>query len=186
MECVIRKEAPRDFNAVYELVREAFANTEHGDHDEQDLVDRLRGAAAFIPELSLVAEWRGQVAGHILFTRAFIRQDAREWETLVLGPLAVMPALQRQGIGGSLIRAGHVAAERQGFRSVLLVGHPAYYPRFGYKPAENFGLTTALALPPGVFQACELVTGGLDGVQGQLAFAPEFQLNENRSPAQNK
>ena len=99
----IRQEKPEDYEEVYELVREAFASAEHADGNEQDLVEALRKGDAFIPELSLVAEEGGQLAGHILFTRARVG----EVEVLALAPLSVRPAFQRQGVGTALIEEGH-------------------------------------------------------------------------------
>ena len=87
----IRQETPKDYEEVYELIREAFASAEHADGNEQDLVEALRKGDAFIPELSLVAEEDGQLAGHILFTKA----QVGEAEVLALAPLSVRPAFQR-------------------------------------------------------------------------------------------
>lgn len=176
MNILIRQEENDDYDKVYELVRAAFAGAEHTNHDEHELVVRLRNSAVFLPELSLVAEMAGKIVGHILFTRTVIRQGAREYETLVLAPLAVSTDYQGNGIGGRLIEAGHRMARELGFKSVLLVGHPAYYPRFGYRSAETFGILSDLELPVDVFMACELTEGGLDGVQGRVEFASEFNL----------
>jgi predicted N-acetyltransferase YhbS len=177
MKVLIRQERTEDYEKVYELVRAAFACAEHTNHDEQNLVVRLRNSSAFVPELSLVAEATGKIIGHILFTCAVVREATREYETLILAPLAVAPNYQRKGVGGCLIEAGHQVARELGFRSALLVGHPTYYPRFGYRPAETLGILTGLELPADVFMACELSEGGLDGVQGRVEFAPEFNLD---------
>ena len=92
----IRHEKPEDYEEVYELVREAFASAEHADGNEQDLVEALRKGDAFIPELSLVAEEGGQLAGHILFTRARVG----EVEVLALAPLSVPPCFFRDRVWG--------------------------------------------------------------------------------------
>jgi len=174
---VIRREVEADFDRVCEVVRLAFEGAEHTNHDEQNLVVRLRKSVAFVPGLSLVAETDGgEILGHILFTRAVIRDGGHEHETLTLAPVAVVPEYQGKGIGGLLIEEGHRIARKLGFKSVLLVGHPAYYPRFGYSGAETFSITTDLELPPDVFMACELVEGGLESVHGRVEFAPEFNL----------
>lgn len=123
----------------------------------------------------------GEVVGHILFTRAVIRQGAREHETLTLAPLAVVPDYQGKGIDGRLIKVGHRVAREMGFKSALLVGYPAYYPRFGYRSAETFGIVADLELPADVLMACELTEDGLDGVQGRVEFAPEFNLELAKS-----
>jgi predicted N-acetyltransferase YhbS len=176
LDVAILQEQAKDYDEVYELVKAAFAKAEHADHDEQELVVRLRRSAAFVPELSLVAVAEGKIVGHIMFTRVVIRQGDQAHESLTLAPLAVLPEYQRKGVGGRLIEAGHRAAQEIGFKSVLLVGHSTYYPRFGYQPAQRFGITTNLELPPDVFMACELVEGGFSGVTGRMALAPEFQL----------
>jgi len=180
VDVMIRQEQAKDCEEVYELVAAAFAQAEHSDHDEQELVVRLRRSAPFVPELSLLAMVEEKIVGHIMFTRVVIRQEGQvPHETLTLAPLAVLPEYQGKGVGGRLIEAGHRAAREMGFKSVLLVGHPTYYPRFGYLPAERFGITTKLELPPDVFMACELVKGGFDGVTGRMVLAPEFNLEQD-------
>lgn len=176
MTCSIRQERPGDHAAVHALVRDAFAQAEHTNHQEQDLVDRLRAGDAFIPELSLVAEQGGRIVGHVLFTCGLLRDGEIEQAILVVGPVAVAPSFQRRGIGGRLIQAGHEVARGLGFAATVLVGHPAYYPRFGYRPAGDLGITTHLDLPPDVFMACELTPGGLAGIGGMLIYPKEFGL----------
>ena len=99
---VIRQEQPADHEAVYQVVKEAFANAEHTDGHEQDLVVALRKSRSFIPELSLVAVEDEKIAGHILFTRAVVGHGS----VLALAPLSVLPAYQGRGIGLSLIARG--------------------------------------------------------------------------------
>ncbi len=136
MEVLVRQEQENDKNYVYKVVKEAFEHAEHADGDEQDLVNRLRKSEAFVPELSLVAEWKGKIIGHVLFTRIRIGN----YVSLVLAPLAVLPEYQGRDVGGKLIRAGHRRAKKLGFRSVIVVGHPTYYPRFGYSPASRWNI----------------------------------------------
>ncbi|WP_330396606.1 GNAT family N-acetyltransferase [Blautia sp. An81] len=90
----IRQEIEKDYEEVYKLVKEAFETAEHADGNEQDLVEALRKGSAFVPELSLVAEIDGELAGHILFTRTKVGEDT----VLVLAPLSVKPKFQRAGI----------------------------------------------------------------------------------------
>lgn len=171
----IRKEKSFDHNWVVELTEKAFESLEISDHNEGKLVDKLRKAPTFIEELSLVAELNGQVVGHILFTPIIIDNGVQQFQSLVLAPVSVLPEFQKMGIGGQLILAGHQKAVELGFQSVILIGHPEYYPRFGYKPASTWGIKTHYELPSDdVFMAVELTEGGLTGVSGMVVFPPEF------------
>ena len=172
---IIRKENPFDHNWVIELTEKAFETLEISDHNEGKLVDKLRKSATFTEELSLVAELNGQVVGHILFTPIVVDNGQQQFQSLVLAPVSVLPEFQKMGIGGQLIRAGHQKAVELGFQSVILIGHPEYYPRFGYKPASTWGIKTHYELPSDdVFMAVELTEGALANVSGMVIFPPEF------------
>jgi predicted N-acetyltransferase YhbS len=172
---IIRKENSFDHNWVIELTEKAFESLEISDHNEGKLVDKLRKSPSFIEELSLVAELKGQVVGHILFTPIVIDNGQQQFQSLVLAPVSVLPEFQKQGIGAQLIHAGHQKAKELGFQSVILIGHPEYYPRFGYKSASGWGIRTHYELPSDdVFMAVELTEGALNKVSGLVIFPPEF------------
>lgn len=172
---IIRKETPEDYTSVIELTAKAFETMPFSEGDEDKLVDKLRKAPTFIPELSLVAELDGQLVGHILFTPLQIKNEQNSFTSLILGPVSVLPEFQKQGIGGQLINAGHQKAKELGFQSVILIGHPEYYTRFGYKPASGWGIKTQIPLPSDdVFMAIELTEGALENVSGMVVFPPEF------------
>lgn len=174
-DILIRKEETFDYKEVIELTTKAFENMPFADGGEDKLVERLRKAPNFISELSLVAESEGKILGHILFTPATIENGQKQFQTLVLGPVSVLPEFQKQGIGGELIKAGHKKAIDCGFDSVILIGHPEYYPRFGYKPASGWGIKTHYQLPSDdVFMAVELKENALKNVSGMVIFPPEF------------
>jgi len=171
----IRKENSFDHSWVIELTEKAFESLEISDHNEGKLVDKLRKAPTFIPELSLVAEVSRQVVGHILFTPIIIDNGHQQFQSLVLAPVSVLPEFQKMGIGGQLIRLGHQKAKELGFQSAILLGHPDYYPRFGYKPASKWGIKTHIPLPSDdVFMAVELTDDALSEVSGMVLFPPEF------------
>jgi len=171
----IRKENSFDHNWVIQLTEKAFETLEISEHNEGQLVEKLRKAPTFIDELSLVAELNGQVVGHILFTPIVIENGTQQFQSLILAPVSVLPEYQKMGIGGQLIRAGHQRAKELGFQSAILLGHPEYYPRFGYKPASTYGIKTQIPLPSDdVFMAIEITEGGLAGVSGMVIFPPEF------------
>jgi len=174
-QIIIRQETPKDHSWVIELTAKAFETMPFSEGDEDKLVENLRKASSFIPELSLVAELNGQVVGHILYTPMIIDNGQQQYQSLVLGPVSVLPEFQKMGIGGMLIIAGHQKAKELRFQSVILIGHPEYYPRFGYKPASGFGIKTQIPLPSDdVFMAVELTEGALTGVSGMVIFPPEF------------
>lgn len=170
MKIIIRQEEERDRVFVYEIVKKAFESAEHADGDEQDLVNRLRKSEAFVPELSLVAEWKGEIIGHILFTKVKIGSNI----SLALAPVSVIPEYQGQGIGGKLIEAGHRVARNLGFSSVIVLGHPTYYPRFGYSPASKWNILSPFEVPDDCFMALELTENGLQGISGMVEHPQEF------------
>ena len=123
--------------------------------------------------MSLVAEMDGQVVGHILFSRVAIVTEFGTVEALSLAPMAVMPDCQRQGIGSKLVEAGLEACRERGHKIIVVLGHPEFYPRFGFS-AE---LAQPLESPFGggdAWMALELVPGALEGVQGRVEFSPPF------------
>jgi predicted N-acetyltransferase YhbS len=171
---LIRKERVEDHGAVEDLIREAFRKEEHSDHREHILVHDLRLMGSFIPDLSLVAVKDGRIIGHILMTPIHIVDGTEDHPSLALAPVSVNPAFQKEGVGGSLIRAAHTKARMMGHRSVILLGHESYYPRFGYKRASSFGIRLPFDVPDENAMAFELVEGGLKGVTGVVVYPAPF------------
>src|SRR5829696_3602658 len=122
---LIREELPTDIDATAELNRAAFG----GDY-EADLIARLRADGLVIA--SLVAQVRAKIVGHILFSMLPTEMDGRTIRAAALAPMAVQPDLQNQGIGSKLLEEGLKAVRKRGFEAVIVLGHPAYYPRFGF------------------------------------------------------
>ena len=170
MEITIRQETENDHPAVYNLVKFAFEGMPYADGDEPVLVVRLRKSDAFIPQLSLVAVAGQEIVGHILFTKMKIGSHP----SLALAPVAVLPDYQKKGIGGLLIQEGHRIAKELGYRSVIVVGHADYYPRFGYQRASRWNITAPFEVPDEAFMALELVPGALHNVSGMIEYAKTF------------
>jgi predicted N-acetyltransferase YhbS len=125
----IRSETPHDYPAIAGVNLRAF-----GERLEEALIVTLhRHSPLFDPTLSLVAELDGEIVGHALFTPRTIRLVGQDVQAVNLAPIAVDPAYQRKGIGGVLINEGHSLARSKGYAVSFLLGHPTYYPRFGYK-----------------------------------------------------
>lgn len=174
MKITIRKEEVKDFKAVFNLIEKAFESEQMSNHKEQFLVERLRKSDTFISELSLVAEIDGKIVGHILTTKLKIKNKTNEFRSLALAPVSVLPEFQGKGIGGKLITESHKIAKELGYKSIVLLGHEKYYPKFGYKQADKFGIELPFELPKENCMAIELVKNGLNGVSGMVEYPKEF------------
>lgn len=165
----IRQEDARDYPSVYDVNTCAF-----GRKEEARLVDRLRLSDAFIPELSMVATVDSKVVGYILFTKIHIVENENGVPSLALAPMAVTPDFQRKGVGGQLIRHGFDEARKLGYKSVVVLGHSDYYPRFGFTPTIKWDIKPPLNVPEKAFMGLELEEGSLSGVRGKVLYASEF------------
>ncbi len=171
---IIRKERPTDFQIVFSLIKEAFEHEPFSDGKEHFLVERLRQSDSFIPELSLIAEINEEIVGHILLSRLSIKNETDRFESLALAPVSVLPSHQRKGIGSLLIQEAHKRAKALGFRSIVLLGHEDYYPKFGYKVAETFGIDFPFDAPARNCMVLELVPDGLLHVKGTVEYPKAF------------
>jgi putative acetyltransferase len=163
----LRQELPEDAATIREVQRLAF-----GRACEADLVGALREAGAAV--LSLVAVDL-RVQGHVLFTRVTVSgENGEESSLLGLGPVAVTPARQGEGIGTMLIEAGLERMRGGDYPAVVVLGSPRYYSRFGFVPASSWGLRYGGDAPEEAFMALELTPGSLVGVGGAVCFRPEF------------
>jgi len=163
----IRPETPADHEAVYDVNRRAF-----GQPDEADLVNQLRREAH--PYVSLVAETEAGIIGHILFSPVSTSSPNGSIPMMGLAPMAVLPEWQRQGVGTRLVQKGLDACRRRGVAAVVVLGHPDYYPRFGFRPAVTFGLRSAYDVPKDAFMAMEIQEGALQNVSGTVHYHPAF------------
>jgi putative acetyltransferase len=169
LDIKIRQESAADSAEVLEVIRLAF-----GRSAESQLVEKFRQNPNYIPELSLVAEYEGHVIGHILFFPIEVKVDNEALQTLVLAPLSVHPIYQRRGVGGELAKAGLATVKQRGYPSVLVLGHPNYYPRFGFRRASEWGLKMKEANPPEAFMAIEFIEGGLKRSKESFHFPMEL------------
>jgi predicted N-acetyltransferase YhbS/uncharacterized protein YdhG (YjbR/CyaY superfamily) len=172
-KAVLRLEKKSDWITVEQVTYRAFHDAPptgtNDDGNEALLVRKLRSRAAFVPELDYVAELNGAIIGNIMYTRSKVVNDnGEEWDTLTFGPVSVLPKYQRSGVGSALIRKTLETARELGHRAVLIYGHESYYPRFGFKPAAAFGITTADGKNFPAFMALPLFDRALDSVHGRL------------------
>ena len=173
MNLKVRPENAGDLEAVRDVNRLAF-----GREDEARLVDALR-AGGFM-RLSLVAEEGGRVVGHLLFSDLPIETEQGMVHALALAPLSVLPARQRQGIGTLLVREGLRLCAERGHRVVVVLGHSAYYPRFGFSARLAERLKAPFAGES--FMALELAPGALQGAVGEVRYPPPFGLDVGHRP----
>jgi putative acetyltransferase len=167
----IRPEMPADIPAIFNVHLLAF-----GQPAEAQLVDALRRDGDLIPELSLVAFNEGRIVGHILFPPITITSPEGSAPALALAPMAVLPGFQRSGIGSLLVKEGLAACRRLGHRIVVVVGHPAYYPRFGFIPARVRGIEAPFPVPDEAFMVMALAEGSLKGIHGTVRYPRAFDM----------
>jgi putative acetyltransferase len=164
---VIRAERRDDYPAIRYVNELAFCRT-----NEADLIDALRVSAS--PLVSLVAVENDQVVGHILFSPVSVESESGGFTAMGLGPMSVLPEHQNRGIGSSLVQEGLKECTRIDHQIVFVVGHPQYYPRFGFISAKQKGFSCEFAVPDEVFMVAELKLGAMSGWRGLVKYHPAF------------
>lgn len=167
----IRPECQQDYPGIYAVHASAFSTSAFNTPAEAALVDTLRSQAA--PLVSLVAESDNEIVGHILFSPVTL-DEAPAVSLMGLAPMAVQPGLQRHGIGSQLVHAGLEVCRALDVDAVVVLGHPDYYPRFGFRPAVTFGLACEYDVPDEVFMARELNPGALNTARGIVRYHAAF------------
>jgi putative acetyltransferase len=163
----IRWEQPGDMPAIREVHELAF-----GRSAEADLVDVLRANGKAV--LSLVAVEDDRLVGHILFSPVTIDAGDRAFPAVGLAPMAVLPEWQRRGIGSQLVEAGLLECRNAGYECVVVLGHPTYYPRFGFVPASRYGLKSEYEVPDEAFMVLGWHGGVLRDEGGVVRYQPKF------------
>ena len=124
--------------------------------------------------ISLVAVQNGRLVGHIAFSRVTITSETGTIEALGLAPMAVIPIYQHQGIGSQLVEGGLTACHHTPYGVVVVLGHPHYYPRFGFVPAKPWGIVWEHDAPDEAFMVKEIQEGALAQIRGVVKYRPEF------------
>ncbi len=179
MTISIRLEEQRDYTKVEHLTRDAFWDLYRPGCSEHLVVHNIRKDPAFVPKLSYVVCDGDDVIGNIIYSRAkVVRDEHQEFEVLCMGPFAVLPAYQKKGIGARLLNHTIQIARELGFKAVIIFGNPAYYQRFGFRNAKDFGITTAWDANMDAFMALELFSGSLSGITGKFFASPVFDVKD--------
>lgn len=171
MTLTVREEQPSERDAVFTVNRLAF-----GQEEEARLVDALRACPEAQPTHSLIAVDNDRIVGHILFSAIMIETPTGAVDSLALAPMAVLPDCQKRGIGSQLVCKGLETCRDQGHKSVVVLGHPKYYPRFGFAPARSYGIRPRFDVPDEAFMVLELEPGALTGVNGVVRYTPPFEI----------
>ncbi|MDR1620931.1 MAG: N-acetyltransferase [Synergistaceae bacterium] len=192
-------ETPADYAAVERLTFAAFETMELPGRtrtDEHYLAHIMRGAAAFVPELDFVGEIVidgdslnpcGEIVANIMYTKSkIVRPDGGEIETLTFGPVSVKPELHNRGLGAEIIHHSLDRARELGYGAVIIVGHPRYYPRFGFKPAGGYNLTMPDGAAFDAFMALELAPGYLGADGGEWYEDKVFEIGQAAFDTWNK
>lgn len=170
----IRLEEDKDWKAVEILTRKAFWRQERIEKigigaTEHYMVHKMRDNEG-IKDLTFVAEMGGQILGHVIGSRGsyILQADGSKIEVLNFGPISVLPKYQKYGVGSALMKSFITRAKELGYGAIVFFGHPTYYPRFGFKEAKNFNITTALGANYPAFMAMELQAGYFENVSGRF------------------
>jgi len=182
LNITIRHEQPKDYAEVEFLTREAFWNLHEPGCCEHYLVHKLHASDVFIPELAFVAMVGEKLVGNILYTKSeIISEDGEKHEVLTFGPVSVLPAYQRKGIGSALIKHTKQIATDMGYPAILIYGDPAYYSRVGFSPAEDYGIKTADGMYAAALQVCVLSEEELSGIHGRFVEDPIFDIDQEEA-----
>jgi len=185
----IRAEEEKDRREVEVLLRKAFWREDRipaigVGATEHYMVHRMRGNEG-IPELTFVAERDGKIVGYVIYTKGsyILKADGTKLDVLNFGPLGVLPGYQNQGVGSALMEHSIKRAKELGYGAVFFFGHPSYYPRFGFKEAGFFHVSTSSGANFPAFMGMELRTGYLSGITGNFIEAAIYSENLTKEPA---
>ena len=180
MDVTIRNEIEADYSTVEGLVRDAFWNLYVPGCSEHFVMHNLRRSRDFIPELDFVAEKEGQIVGQIAYSRGLIRDsEGSEKGVISFGPVSVLPALQRRGIGTALIVHSVNLARNLGYPAICIYGDPRYYSRFGFRGGEKYDIKTADDKFAVALLALELKHGVLNNMAGRFIESADFEVDTN-------
>jgi putative acetyltransferase len=167
LDVSIRHECSGDIDAIGRIHEEAF-----GQPQEACLVEQLRANHGIL--LSLVAVAAGQIVGHILYSPVSLDAGGTEVQGAGLGPMAVLPGFQRAGVGSRLVAEGTRRLRQRGCPFIVVVGHPDYYPRFGFVPGSRHGVRCQWDVPDAAFMMLPLDRSRLDAAPGLARYRDEF------------
>ena len=181
MDLIIRNEKVNEYRTVEELTREAFWNLYVPGCNEHFVLHNIRGSTDFIPDLDFVAQRDGRIVGHIIYTRGIIKdKQGAENEVISFGPVSVLPAFQKQGVGSALIFHTINIAKAMGYPAIFIYGDPRYYCRFGFRCAEKYDIKTADGKFAIALLALELRQNVLINMTGRFIESTAYEVDERK------
>jgi len=168
MKPTIRLEAKEDSSVIREINRKAFQTDA-----EANLIEALRKSN--VPIISLVAECSDIIVGHILFSEVNLDDHCPDIKISGLAPMAILPEYQRKGIGSQLVIEGIKVCLDAGYSAIVVLGHPQFYPRFGFEPSTNFNIQSEFDVPDEVFMIKELTKDALTNCSGTINYHDAFK-----------
>lgn len=165
---IVRTETGDDIKAIDVVNISAFEG-----EAEAKLISELRTLSGYNPELSLVAEFNGRIVGHLMLSPVVLKSSAGETRMLALAPMSVVPSQSHRGIGSELVEAAVAKASAMGYGAIIVAGHPDFYSRFGFGPAQANNVRCNLPVPEDVVLVREIVAGTL-GDGGVVHYPPPF------------
>jgi predicted N-acetyltransferase YhbS len=177
MNISIRPEEENDFKSVENMTREAFWDLYKPGCDEHLVLHKIRKVPAFVKELDFIACDKDRIVGNIIYSKAkVVNEENKEFELLCMGPIAVLPSYQKQGIGSLLMTNSIEKARLLGYKAIIIFGNPDYYHRFGFKNAGEYNIQTSAGENFDAFMALELYDGSLKGISGKFYADEVFEI----------
>lgn len=178
MDIMIRNETEKDYRVVEEITREAFWNLYCPGCNEHYLAHKMRNHADFLKELDFVAEYDGKIVGNIMYTKAWLVDEAgRETEIVSFGPVSVLPEYQRKGIGSALITHTKHIAMQNGVKAIVILGDPHNYCKLGFKSSKDLNISDMNGNYPYGMLAIELQEGALAGHNWKYRYSDVYEIN---------
>ena len=187
MHVILRRERKEDYRAAECVIKAAYWNTQTEGGDENYVAHVLRRSSAFVPELTYVAENENGIIGSIMYSRAIVEcDDGSIRDVLNISPIAVLPVLQRRGIGLRMLNLTARLAARAGHSAIILYGEPLFFGKAGFVPAEQYGIGTASDAYSACLLARELQPGALSGCAGRYFEDMVFYVGADEAAAYDR
>jgi len=178
MNVLLRQEEEKDYNSVENLTREAFWNIYKPGCDEHLLIHNIRNKKEFIKELDYVAVFNDEIIGNIIYAKAKIIGINEEYDVITFGPVSVLPAYQKKGIGKKLIEHTITKSKEMGFNAVIIYGNPKYYERFGFKNGKEYEITDMEGNYNDALMALELHPNSLKNINGKFFEGEAYKIDK--------